>query len=84
MDILLPYVKDYMKVGSFKGLLTSHQKIVGNFNKPEAMTTKGELRLNDFALTDPEQGDLVTAMELKAIIDTLNMENDIFDLKYVS
>lgn len=84
MDILLPYVKDYMKVGSFKGLLTSHQKITGNFNRPEAIVTKGELRLNDFALTDSEQGDLVTAMELKAIIDTLNVENDIYDLKYIS
>ncbi len=84
LDILLPYVKDYMQVGSFKGLLTSHQTISGNFNKPEAIATKGELRLNDFALTDPDQGDLVTAGELKAIIDTLNVEAEIYDLKYMS
>lgn len=84
LDILLPYVKDYMHVGSFKGLLTSHQIITGNFNKPEAVATKGELRLNDFALTDPDQGDLVTAGELKAIIDTLNVEAEIYDLKYIS
>jgi len=84
LDILLPYVKDYMQVGSFKGLLTSHQTISGNFNKPEAIATKGELRMNDFALTDPEQGDLVTASELKAIIDTLNVEAEIYDLKYMS
>jgi hypothetical protein len=84
MDILLPYVKDYMKVGNFKGLFTSHQTIKGNFNKPEAIATKGEFLLNDFALTDPELGDLVTAAELKIVIDTINIENDIYDLKYLS
>ncbi len=84
MDILLPYVKDYMKVGSFKGLLTSHQTIYGNFNKPEAIATTGEIRLNDFALTDTEQGDLVTAGELKTVIDTMNVEAEIYDLKYMS
>ncbi len=84
LDILLPYVKDYMRVSSFKGLLTSHQTISGNFNVPEAVVTKGELRLNDFALTDPEQGDLVATGELKAIIDSLNVEAEIYDLKYIS
>jgi hypothetical protein len=84
LNILLPYVKDYMQVGSFKGLLSSHQQIAGNFNQPEAIATKGELRLNAFALTDPQQGDLVTAGELKAVIDTLNVQQDIYDLKYIS
>ncbi len=84
LEILLPYVKDFMQVGSFKGLFTSHQTIYGNFNKPEAVATKGELRLNDFALTDPDQGDLVTAGELKAIIDTINVEAEIYDMRYVS
>jgi len=84
LDILLPYVKDYMRVGSFKGLLTSHQFISGNFKNPAALATKGEIRLNDFALTDPEQGDLVTAGELKVILDTLNVEAEIYDLKYMS
>ena len=84
IEMLLPYVKDYMKVGSFKGLFTSHQQITGNFSAPEAIATKGELRLNDFALTDSDQGDLMTAGELKAIIDTLNVAGEIYDLKYLS
>lgn len=84
LDILLPYVKDYMKVGSFKGLLTSHQTIYGNFNKPEAIATTGEIRLNNFSLSDTEQGDLVTAGELKTVIDTMNVEAEIYDLKYLS
>ncbi|MBL7876984.1 MAG: DUF748 domain-containing protein [Cyclobacteriaceae bacterium] len=83
LSILLPYVKDYMQVSSFRGIFSTHQNLSGNFNKPEAVATKGDLRLNDFALIDIDQGDLITLSEAEAIIDTLNVEAELYDMKYI-
>lgn len=84
LDLLYPYVEEYMQAGSFAGLLSSEQRIYGNFNQPEAIAATGKLILNSFLLTTPEQGELVKIKEVKAVIDTLNVPGELYNLSYIS
>lgn len=81
LALLLPYVKDYMQAGNFDGHFTSHQRLSGNLNTPQEIITTGELKLNGFALTDPDQGNLVTADELHVVIDSLNVAAELYNFQ---
>lgn len=84
LQILLPYVKDYMQAGNFTGLLTSHQQVSGDFDAPEAIATSGMLLLNEISLTDPQQGDLVSASEFHLLIDSINVIRELYDFGHIS
>jgi len=81
--ILFPYLVDYMRTGKLSGLFTSHQVIAGNFNAPTDVATSGMMRLNDFALTDPKDDKLVGVGELKVEIDSIDLGQSIYAMKYV-
>lgn len=84
LGMFLPYVAAYMRTGNLAGLFTSHQAIAGNFNNPTAVATSGSVRVNDFALLDPNQSKLAGLEEWKVEIDSVDMGHEIYDFQYVS
>jgi len=84
IGIFFPYVTDYMRAGELTGLLTSHQMISGNLNKPADLATAGLLRMNSFSLTDPKQDRLFALDEVTIAIDSVNIGKEIYSFDYVS
>ncbi|MBL7850057.1 MAG: DUF748 domain-containing protein [Cyclobacteriaceae bacterium] len=83
LGIFFPYLADYMRTGKLHGLFTSHQTIAGNLNTPTDVATTGMLRVNDFALTDPAGDKLIGMGEMKMEIDSIDLGQSIYALKYV-
>jgi hypothetical protein len=84
IGIFFPYVADYMRADELTGLFTSHQKIAGNFNKPTAVATTGMLMMNAFGLTDPKKEKLMAMEEMRVVIDSVDLGQEIYDFRYVS
>lgn len=83
IGIFLPYVTDYMKVGTLTGWFTSHQAIRGNFKQPTAVATKGMLKVEGFALTDSREDKLVGVASVDAYIDSLDLAAAIYDFNHI-
>jgi hypothetical protein len=81
--IFYPYLADFMRTGKLSGFFTSHQVIAGNFNTPTDLSMSGMMRLNDFALTDPKEDKLLGVGELKLEIDSIDLGQSIYAMKYV-
>lgn len=84
IGIFFPYVKDYMNAGDLTGHASNHQRIYGNFNKPESFAAAGDLIVNQFVLSDPKNDGLVATEEFKVVIDSINVEKELYDFKYIS
>jgi hypothetical protein len=82
--IFFPYLADFMRTGKLSGLFTSHQTVAGNFATPTAIATRGMMRLNSFALTDPKEDKLAGVGEMKVEIDSIDLRQSIYSVKYVS
>lgn len=82
--IFFPYLADFMRTGKLSGLFTSHQTVAGNLATPTAIATNGMMRLNSFALTDPKEDKLVGVGEMKVEIDSIDLRQSIYAVKYVS
>jgi hypothetical protein len=78
------YLKDYMKVNSLKGLLSTQLRIYGNGNKPTDIAAAGTLAAEKFSIVD-NANDLLTSIERMDIqIDTINTSKSLYVLQTVS
>ena len=48
LDLLYPYLKDYINVGEMKGTIQTHLLLGGNLNEPDAVAANGTLALGTF------------------------------------
>lgn len=78
LDVLYPYLKDYINVGEMKGNITTGLTIKGNFNESDAIAASGLLDLRELSITDPNNEPLVTLGSLAVVIDTLNVKADLY------
>ena len=72
------YLKDYLKVNSLDGLLSTHLIINGNMHEATQVAASGNITAENFSIVD-NVGDKLTAIEKMSIqIDSLNTAKNIY------
>lgn len=81
---LYPYVREYMKINSLDGLVSTSMGINGNFNKPADVALSGLTEVENFSLVD-NTGEKLTAVDnLKVGMDSINTKNNLYRFDTVS
>jgi hypothetical protein len=81
---MYPYLRDYMKVNSLKGIVSTHFRLKGNADRPLDIALSGDLDAKKFAIVD-ESGELLTAAEQIAVkVDTIHTRNNRYDFGYIN
>jgi hypothetical protein len=84
IDFLYPYLKDYMKVKSLKGLINTNLWLSGNANQPTAIALSGSVKANDFAIVDATNELLTAIDETSVLIDTINTAKNRYNFRSIS
>lgn len=84
IDFLYPYLKDYMKVKSLKGLINTNLWLSGNANQPTAIALSGSIKANDFAIVDATNELLTSIDETNVLIDTINTAKNRYNFRSIS
>ncbi|MDO8997762.1 DUF748 domain-containing protein [Sediminibacterium sp.] len=84
IDFLYPYLKDYMKVKSLKGLINTNLWLSGNTNQPTAIALSGSIKANDFAIIDATNELLTAIDETNVLIDTINTAKNRYNFRSIS
>ncbi len=84
IDFLYPYLKDYMKVKSLKGLINTNLWLSGNANQPTAIALSGSIKANDFAIVDATNELLTAIDETNVLIDTINTAKNRYNFRSIS
>jgi hypothetical protein len=84
IDFLYPYLKDYMKVKSLKGLINTNLWLTGNANQPTAIALSGSIKANDFAIVDATNELLTAIDETNVLIDTINTAKNRYNFRSIS
>jgi hypothetical protein len=72
------YLKDYLKVNSLDGFISTHLTITGNMHKATEVAASGNITVDGFSIVD-NVGDKLTAIDKMSIqIDSLNTEKNIY------
>jgi hypothetical protein len=78
------YLKDYMKVNSLKGLLSTSFKMNGNAKNPSAIAASGNIWAEDFSIIDNTNDKLTAAKRIDVKIDSINTAQNMYKLNSVS
>lgn len=84
VDILHPYVKDYLNTGPIKGLISTSLQFRGNMDVPEEIAFRGLFAVRDLSVEDPQYEALVGLRLLEIDIDTVNVKSDIYNFKRIN
>lgn len=84
IDFLYPYLKDYMKVKSLKGLINTNLWLSGNANQPTAIALSGSIKANDFAIVDATNELFTSIDETNVLIDTINTAKNRYNFRSIS
>lgn len=84
IDFLYPYLKDYMKVKSLKGLINTNLWLTGNANQPTAIALSGSIKANNFAIVDATNELLTAIDETNVLIDTINTAKNRYNFRSIS
>ena len=84
IDFLYPYLKDYMKVKSLKGLINTNLWLSGNANQPTAIALSGSIKANDFAIVDATNELLTSIDKTNVLIDTINTAKNRYNFRSIS
>lgn len=67
-------LKNYVRISSLSGSLTSKLNMSGKFNNPKEFSLSGFLNINKVEVKDPEQKKLFALGELSISVDTINVK----------
>jgi hypothetical protein len=84
LQMLVPYMKDYVKTSYLGGLLSSKLLIKGDFDKPEAVAVKGDISLSDFRIDDKNKVTVASWKNFAIAIDSLDVAGNIYDFGEIS
>jgi len=79
MQLLKPYMKDYLKTSHTSGLLSSDLMIKGDFDVPEAVAVKGDVSLADFRIDDETKTTVASWQNLAIRIDSLDVAANMYN-----
>jgi hypothetical protein len=84
INLLLPYLQEYLKVNNLSGAITSSFQLTGDFNQVDALATSGDFTLENFSLIDSREDSVAAFKELLFEIDTLNVTDNIYNFRNIS
>lgn len=84
LQLLVPYIKDYVVTSYFGGLLSSKLRIKGDFDVPEAVALKGDIALADFRIDDKSKVTVASWKNFAIAIDSLDVARNIYDFGEIS
>jgi hypothetical protein len=84
LQMLVPYMKDYVKTSYFGGLLSSKLLIKGDFDVPEAVAIKGDISVEDFRIDDPQKVTMASWKNFAIAIDSLDVAGNIYNFGEIS
>jgi len=84
LDLLYPYLKDYLKVKSLDGLLSAAVSLSGNLHKPEDIVASGIVTAENFAIVDITTDKLTSFEKMNLEIDSINTKNNFYNFKTIT
>lgn len=75
LGIIEPYIKNYLKVSSLNGFLTSDLHVKGSMSSILRLSVRGINHINRFALQDTSQRTIFSFNDLTLDIDTLDLSS---------
>jgi len=84
LQLLEPYMKDFVMTSYAGGLLSSKLLIRGDFDVPEAVSLKGNISLADFRIDDMQKVTVSSWRDLSIEIDSLDVVSNIYDFGVIS
>ncbi|MBS1933240.1 MAG: DUF748 domain-containing protein [Bacteroidetes bacterium] len=83
INVLYPYLKDYLKVKSLDGLLSASLAITGNMHKAADIAASGNMNAEDFAIVDVTSDRLTAFGKMDVQIDSINTKNNFYNFKTI-
>ncbi len=84
LNVLYPYLKDYLKVKSLEGLLSAVVGLSGNVHKPEDIAASGHVSAENFAIVDNTTDKLTSFEKMNLEIDSVNTKNNFYNFKTIT
>jgi len=78
------YLKDYLKVNSLDGLLSTHLNITGNMHNASAIAASGSVTAEDFSIIDNVNDKLTAVKKIDILVDSINTEKNIYRIASIS
>jgi len=78
------YLKDYLKVNSLDGFISTHLNINGNMHKATEIAASGNITVDKFSMVDNVNDKLVAVDKMSIQIDSLNTEKNIYRFASIS
>lgn len=80
----LPYLKPYAHIQDFGALFTTSVNVKGNFNHPENIAARANLRIDSLFVTDPQNRTVASFEQFNVQLDTLNTINHQYTIHHVN
>lgn len=84
IDLLLPYLQEYLKVNTLSGAITSNFHLTGNFDHVDALASSGDFTLEDFSMVDFRDDSVASLKKLLLEVDTLNLTDNLYNFRNIS
>ena len=83
LSVLYPYLKEFIDVNKFEGLLNTDLFIKGDVDDAQDILAKGTVEVNKILLTDNTNTRLASLEKFKLDIDSLNLKSEYHEYKIV-
>ncbi len=83
INVLYPYLKDYLKVKSLDGLLSASLAVSGNMHKAEDIAASGNVSTEYFAIVDITSDRLTAVEKMEIQVDSINTKNNFYNFKTI-
>ncbi|MDO9254277.1 MAG: DUF748 domain-containing protein [Bacteroidales bacterium] len=84
LQLIKPYLKDYVKTSYLGGFVSSKLFIKGDFDVPEAVAIKGNISLADFRIDDEAKVTVASWKDFAIAIDSLDVAGNIYNFGEIS
>jgi len=78
------YLKDYLKVNSLDGLISTKLNMSGNMHNATAIAASGNVTVDNFSIIDNVNDKLTAVDKMELKIDSLNTEHNIYRFASIS
>jgi predicted nucleic acid-binding protein len=78
------YLKDYLKVNSLNGFLSTHLNLTGNMHAASDIAASGNITADNFSIIDNVNDTLTAISKMEINIDSLNTSKNIYKFANIS
>jgi hypothetical protein len=84
LQLVYPYMKEYLKTSYAGGLLSCNLLIKGDFDTPQAVALKGDISLEDFRIDEVKKQTVASWKSFSMQIDSINVASDKYNFGKIS